>query len=81
MSRCYDRRSLRNDRDCEIGKKMMIEPRLKAKPPPHAVAKAGPIDQHAAAASRGKMLGQGAHFFAARNGAEGRKEQRGPAGP
>jgi hypothetical protein len=57
MSRCYDRCSLRNDRGRETGKKMMIERRPITTPPPGAAAKPGPVDQQAATASRGKMLG------------------------
>jgi hypothetical protein len=81
MSGGNDCRSARPDGGREIGKKVMIEPGPITEPPPRAVAKARPVDQHAAAALGSKTFGQRTHFFAARNGAEGREEQHGPASP
>jgi hypothetical protein len=81
MSGCNYRRSPRYNGGREIGKKVMIELRPIAEPPARSIAKAGPVDQHATAALGGETFGQRTHFIASRNGAEGRKQQHGPAGP
>jgi hypothetical protein len=76
-----ERGSLRNERGRKIGEKMLIEARPIAERPPRALAKARPVDEHAAAAPGSKISGQRTHFFAARNRAEGREQQHGPARP
>jgi hypothetical protein len=76
-----ERGSLRNERGRKIGEKMLIEARPIAEPPPRALAKARPVDEHAAAAPGSKMFGQRTHFLAARNRAESREQQHGPARP
>jgi len=81
MSGCNDCGFLRNDRGREIGEKMMIEARPIEEPPSSAIAKAGPVDQHGAAALGSKMFGQRTHFLAGGNGAEGREQQHRPAHP
>jgi hypothetical protein len=76
-----DCRSARHDSRHEVGKKVTIELRPIALPPTRTLTKARPIDQHVAAALGSKTFGQGTHFLATRNSAEGREQQNGPALP